>query len=458
MPNGALTQPPWMSHAWDGLGQREIAGRASNPRIADYIRRAGHPAAANDSTAWCAAFVGACLQSAGIAGTGSLLARSYLDWGIAADPPTPGAVAVLARGADPTFGHVGFIVGMCGDDVVLLGGNQSDAVTVATFPRSRVLGFRLPKAPLQSSPASAPAAAAADFAGALARVLLFEGGWSDDPFDPGGPTNRGITLAVYARAVGEDVTAENHSRLKARLRDIPDALVEQIYRERYWQPACCDQLPAPLAHFHFDCAVNQGVAGAAHMLQEALGVDTDGEIGPLTLAAAARMSMPDGLEAYAEIRRRRYRRLQHFWRFGRGWLNRVDQALAQAIDIGGPPPTASLTNVPSIEPKEPSPMTKPDQTVSVPTSTNPKSSVSAAKWWGNSLTIWGALLTAATTVAPAIFAAFGLDVPVDLVKRLGADAVAVVQAIGGLAGTVMTIAGRARADTRIERRAISLHV
>ncbi len=98
-------------------------------------------------------------------------------------------------------------------------------------------------------------------------------------------------------------------------------------------------------------------------------------------------------------------------------------------------------------------MPAPDLTASMPTSPKPD-----AKWWGNSLTVWGALLTAATTVAPAVFAAFGLDVPIDLVQRLGVDAVAVVQAIGGLAGTVMTIAGRARASTRLERRAIALHL
>lgn len=455
MPNGALTQPPWMPHAWAELGQREIAGPASNPRIADYIRRAGHPEAAIDSTAWCAAFVGACLTAADVPGTGSLLARSYLDWGVAADPPTSGAVAILTRGADPAFGHVGFVVGMSDDRVVLLGGNQSDAVSVEAFARSRVLGFRLPQALLDPSTGAAPAAAS-DFARSLAQILVFEGGWSDDPFDPGGPTNRGITLSVYARAIGEDVTAESHSRLKAQLRDIPEALVQKIFLERYWHPARCDQLPAALAHFHFDCAVNQGVAGAARMLQEALGVDGDGEIGPLTLAAANTKPLPDSLAAYAEIRRRRYRRLHHFWRFGRGWLARVDQALAQSLDLDRDaqdtaPITTPLPN--PIDAKERPSMPAPDLTASMPTAPKPD-----AKWWGNSLTIWGALLTAATTVAPAVFSAFGLDVPLDLVQRLGADAVAVVQAIGGLVGTVMTIAGRTRASTRLERRTVALYL
>lgn len=454
MSNGALAQQPWMPHAWADLGQREIAGSASNPLIVDYIRRSGHPEAANDATAWCAAFVGACLDRAGIDGTRSLLARSYLGWGRPADPPSLGSIAVLSRGENPAFGHVGFVVGMTADRVVLLGGNQSDQVSVESFPLSRVLDFRLPSTPVVS-------AMPPDFAFSLASILAFEGGWTDDPFDPGGPTNKGITLAVLARALGDEVTAESRARLKDVLRKIPDALVERIYRERYWQPAACDRLPPPLAHFHFDAAVNQGVSGASRMLQEALEVEVDGEIGPLTLAAASRGRWETILERYADIRRRRYRALRHFWRFGRGWLSRVDQALAQALDLNSgrstirteaPFPTANPVS-PAQTQKDSNTMPAPDQTAMTPTGAT---SVPDTKWWGNSLTIWGALLTAATTVAPAVFAAFGLDVPVDVVRRLGTDAVAVAQAVGGLIGTVMTIAGRVRASTPLERRAVAV--
>ena len=80
------------------------------------------------------------------------------------------------------------------------------------------------------------------------------------------------------------------------------------------------------------------------------------------------------------------------------------------------------------------------------------------KWWGESLTIWGAVLTAATTVAPALFSAFGIDIPTDLLQKLGSQSVAAVQAIGGLAGTAMTIAGRLRASTSLERRTLKLNL
>lgn len=448
-----MRQPPWMAHAWAELGQREIPGSGSNPRIADFIRRSGHPELADDATPWCAAFVGACLDRAGVAGTRSLLARSYLEWGQPVDEPELGVVAVLSRGRDPALGHVGFLIGTTGERLIILGGNQSDAVAVEAFDRSRLLGLRLPVATPVVDP-DPPAKAEATFVWSLARVLELEGGYTDDPFDPGGPTNKGITIATYARFKGEALTAASNSRLKAELLQIPDATVAVIYRDRYWQPACCPDLPPALAHFHFDAAVNQGVGGATRMLQEALGVAIDGEIGPITLGAAFDRPLPETLERYAAARRRRYRALQHFWRFGRGWLSRVDKVLAQSLilasatpsDIGAEP-SAATPPVPSPQIKEARPMPDSNQPMPVP--------ATDGKWWGSSLTIWGALVTAVSTVAPAVLSAFGLDVPRALIEQLGADITLAAQAIGGLVGTIMTIAGRARASAPLARRSAS---
>lgn len=99
-------------------------------------------------TAWCAAFVNATLARAGNGGTGSNLARSFLNWGQAVDQPEVGDVVVLERGKPP-FGHVGFFAGFAPDgSIQILGGNQGGAaqggggVTVSTFPPERVLGYR----------------------------------------------------------------------------------------------------------------------------------------------------------------------------------------------------------------------------------------------------------------------------------------------------------------------------
>ncbi|MFM9848759.1 MAG: TIGR02594 family protein [Hyphomicrobiaceae bacterium] len=435
-----MQQPPWMAVAWAELGQSEVSGAAANPRVVDYFRQLGHRAIADDETAWCAAFVGACLERAGFSSTRSLIARSYLEWGEPATEPAAGSIAVLTRGASTSLGHVGFLVGMTDTAVYLLGGNQSDAVSVARFDRSRLLSTRMPTA-------RATKGAATDretFDQALAHVLSLEGGWSDDPFDPGGPTNKGITLADYARERRVAVTADTFAGLKAELRAIPDRLVRDIYLTRYWRPARCPDLPPPLALMHFDAAVNQGVSGAARMLQEALGVDIDGEIGPITLGAAHGQPLRVSIEAYADIRRRRYRSLTHFWRFGRGWLRRVDATLARSLK--------ALPSSPSTQETKP----MPDPQANFPSGS--QEDAPNSKWWGQSMTIWGALLTALSTVLPLLGPILGVNLTVDLIERLGQDLVLLVQAAGGLIGTIMTILGRMRATTLLERRPVKLRL
>src|SRR5262249_45640453 len=125
------------------------------------------------------------------------------------------------------------------------------------------------------------------FSLALAHVLAMEGGYTEDPYDPGGPTNLGITLADFARDKGVAVTPDTFGMLRDELKAISRAAAGRIYRERYWEAARCPELLPPLAFFHFDAAVNQGVGAAARMLQEAVGAAIDGEVGPETLARAA---------------------------------------------------------------------------------------------------------------------------------------------------------------------------
>jgi uncharacterized protein (TIGR02594 family) len=435
-----MDQPRWLASAWSELGQREVGGRADNPRVAALFRDVGQNA--HDEVPWCAAFVGACLERAGIKSTRSLLARSYLGWGAPLEEGRVGAIAVLSRGSDPAAGHVGFLLGETAGNVYLLGGNQSDAVTVAAFPRGRLLGLRWPQEAAEPVPQPEEARIdAALFDEALAHVLEMEGGYSDDPHDPGGPTNRGITLRVFA--AWKRVPAD--AALKEELKRIPDETVRDIYAARYWAPACCGELAPALAFFHFDTAVNHGVSGAIRLLQQAVGTDVDGEIGPLTLGAIGRLPLSDGLEAYADVRRQRYRALPHFWRFGRGWLARVDATLARAREIAER--GAALTSSVPPSPVSPSPEKGPSDMATTSTPT---------KWWGSSMTIWGALITGLSTVLPALGPVIGVDITGELVREAGEGIVQTVQAVGGLLGTIMTIYGRMRASGPLERRDMTL--
>ena len=476
-----MQQPDWLEWAWRELGVREQAGSRDNPRIRAMFKDAGHADIARDEVAWCAAFVGACLERSGRRSTRSLMARSYLGWGVPLEAAQLGALAVLSRDSDPALGHVGFIVGEAGEQFQLLGGNQGQEVSVQSFPKSRVIGLRWPKdassaastgetAKAEASgtvvrgeaqtqtqtqtqtPAAAPAqlpATVADsgFGPALAHVLEMEGGFSDDAHDPGGPTNKGITLAVYAKWIGAANDEKNRARLVQRLKRIPDAMVREIYETRYWLPAGCEAMPAPLAIMHFDAAVNHGVGTAIRMLQEAVGAGVDGEIGPETRAAIEARPLRATLVRYADIRRERYRALPHFWRFGRGWLNRVDLTLAEAARRMSGRGNGQLTKRSSTHEGERD-MTNENVAASRP----------QAKWWGESMTIWGVIVTALSTVLPVIGPVIGIDVSGEMVRMLGEQVVQIAQAIGGLVGTLMAIYGRMRAEAPIERRAVSLRL
>lgn len=109
------------------------------------------------------------------------------------------------------------------------------------------------------------------FTKAVALILKHEGGYVDDPRDPGGETHYGISKRAYPN---ENIRAMTPQRAAL------------LYHRDYWQAIQGDALPYPLALITFDMAVNAGVTTATKMLQKALKVPSDGQIGPQTLAAA----------------------------------------------------------------------------------------------------------------------------------------------------------------------------
>ncbi len=136
---------PWMRVARGELGVLEVPGARHAARILEY-HATTTLRATTDETPWCSALCNWVFVQTGIPGTGSAAARSWLEWGCTIEHPRQGCVVILSRGLNPASGHVGFYVGREGDRIRLLGGNQGNAVTVASFPASRVLGYRLPVA------------------------------------------------------------------------------------------------------------------------------------------------------------------------------------------------------------------------------------------------------------------------------------------------------------------------
>lgn len=139
------------------LGQREIQG-AENPRILEYWR-ATDTKVSSDEVPWCAAFVNWVLMKCGIEGTLSGLAKSFLHWKNGSPIPLSAArrgdIVVLERQKPhPTFGHVAFFDSYDApiDTVRLLGGNQSNAVTVAPYPTNRIISIIRPIMPPTPAP------------------------------------------------------------------------------------------------------------------------------------------------------------------------------------------------------------------------------------------------------------------------------------------------------------------
>lgn len=134
------------------LGLKEVAGAAHNPAIVAMLQLDA-PWAKDDETPWCSAFVNYIAHLLDQKRSHSLRARSWLEVGTEVDSvdAEPGFhVVVLQRGGGQqpgprvldAPGHVGFFAGWDQSDVRVLGGNQGDRVSIAPFPKSRILGIR----------------------------------------------------------------------------------------------------------------------------------------------------------------------------------------------------------------------------------------------------------------------------------------------------------------------------
>lgn len=143
---------------------------------------------------------------------------------------------------------------------------------------------------------------------AFEHVVGLEGGYVNDPRDPGGETKYGITKRDHPNV------------------DIPNLTMDQakdIYRAGYWIPARCDDLPWPLAAFVFDAAVNQGPGASIKMLQKSLNVSQDGVIGNNTLASLKRADQRELCAMFMANRALRYTGTQNFDVYGLGWFKRL---------------------------------------------------------------------------------------------------------------------------------------
>ena len=160
-----------------------------------------------------------------------------------------------------------------------------------------------------------------NFEKSLKIVFRHEGFFSDHPQDPGGKTRYGITEKTFRKLYPAGTFSKMYEELAA-----------EIYRDHYWVPCRCEDLPAGIDLAVFDCAVNQGEPTARKLLQKAAKVRVDGFIGPNTLAAV-RMNSGEVLTEFMARGGVRYGNLWNFLTFGLGWMRRLLDVHREAIKL-----------------------------------------------------------------------------------------------------------------------------
>lgn len=170
---------------------------------------------------------------------------------------------------------------------------------------------------------------ASNFPACLAIILREEGGNDDDPNDHGGRTSRGIIQREW------DTFRKTHKGRPADVWKASDKDVATIYKDQYWAP-WCDDMPSGVDLLFFNASVNSGRTQATKELQRALGVNVDGMMGMITKQALTDAKDVKALiKRISDYRRKFYRALAQFPRYGKGWMSRTDRVQLAAVALAG---------------------------------------------------------------------------------------------------------------------------
>jgi len=179
-----------------------------------------------------------------------------------------------------------------------------------------------------------------NFNRAVDAVLKHEGGFVNHPADPGGATNKGITIANFRRYVKPTGTVGD---LKALTTD----QAKTVYRRMYWDAVHGAELPDGVDFAVFDFGVNSGPDRAIKYLQRIAGVAQDGRIGPATLKAVRAIPHAKLINDYQDARLAFLKGLKIWGTFGKGWSRRVSEVRSLALSMAANPSTA-YTPKPSV--------------------------------------------------------------------------------------------------------------
>ena len=178
----------------------------------------------------------------------------------------------------------------------------------------------------------------ANFKKTIEYIFSEEGGFVDNPRDPGGATNMGITLNTLSAWRGHPVSPQD-------VRELTPTDASKIYQQQFWNKIDGDNLPSGVDYAVFDFAVNSGPGRAAKMLQATANQHEDGVIGAQTIAAISSRSPVEIINALCDARASWLKGLSTASTFGKGWLARVERVRSRAI--------AMALTLPFVEPMEP---------------------------------------------------------------------------------------------------------
>ena len=173
-----------------------------------------------------------------------------------------------------------------------------------------------------------------NFQRSLDNILKAEGGFTDDPRDPGnhlsdgraGCTNMGVTQAAWEEFVGHKVST-------ADMKALTKEQVGKFYKTRYWDRVQGDALPIGLDFLAASFAINAGVGSSAKLIQKCINAVPDGMIGPRTLQTIAGVDSKELIEKFSEAKEHYYQSLKTFPVYGKGWINRVNSEKAIALSM-----------------------------------------------------------------------------------------------------------------------------
>lgn len=169
-------------------------------------------------------------------------------------------------------------------------------------------------------------------------ITKAEGGYVNDPRDPGKATNWGVSWrAVRLRDADKDGSLDfdlDHDGDVDEwdIRLVTRSHAKLLFNEDYWRPCQCDAFPPPIALAVADAAYNQGPRTAIALLQKAAGVKADGKVGPVTRGAVNSADQTRLLGTYLLLRAHRYVQHPEIKTYGKGWMNRLAEVWKAGLD------------------------------------------------------------------------------------------------------------------------------